>query len=190
VGAVIITAPICFLLEKEMTSEAIFLAFDQYLIWFFRITGHASIDFVIGTLFLAALCLLIGEGTVFLIFLILRKHLGKKAEEAERYQELSIRALQEGNKDAYQAANILAKDAFGHTFFQQLSLSAAFLWPVFFALGWMQKRFLEIEVPIPFTNFSIGFIGVFILIYIMIIILLKITKKEILHLRRHIRRTA
>jgi hypothetical protein len=157
---------------------------DQYLIRFYRLTGQAGVDFVIGTLVLACICLLIGEVTLSLVSRFTRKSLGEKMSEATKYQDLSIEALKAGNKEAYQAANHLAKDAFGHTFFQQATLSGAFLWPVFLALAWMQSRFLEVEFPIPGTNWSLGFIGVFILIYVAAYILVKGAKKRLRYFRR------
>jgi hypothetical protein len=152
---------------------------DQYLMMFYRFTGHAGVDFAIGTFALAVICMLIGEVTVFLSFQFTRKRIGEKTAEAEKYQNLSIEALKAGNKEAYQAADRLAKDAFGHTFFQQVALSSAFLWPIFFALAWMQYRFLDVEVPLPLLPVSIGFIGVFILIYAATFFLFKKLKRRV-----------
>jgi hypothetical protein len=156
---------------------------DQYLMMFYRFTGHAGVDFAIGTFALAVICILIGEVTVSLAFRLTRKGLGEKTAEAEKYQNLSIDALKAGNREAYEAANTLAKDAFGHSFFQQVALSSAFLWPIFFALAWMQHRFLEVEFPLPLLPVSIGFIGVFILIYAATFFLFKKVKKRITLLR-------
>jgi hypothetical protein len=156
---------------------------DQYLIMCYRLTGHAGADFVIGTLVLACISVLIGEVTVSLAFLLTRKRLGEKSAEAEKYQNLSIDALKAGNREAYEAANKLAKDAFGHTFFQQVALSSAFLWPVFFALAWMQDRFLEVEVPLPLLPVSLGFIGVFIIIYVATFFLFKQAKRRLTFFR-------
>jgi hypothetical protein len=152
---------------------------DQYLIMGYRLTGHAGVDFAIGTFVLAVICLLLGEVTVSLAFRFTRSHRGKKTAEAEKYQNLSVDALKAGDKEAYEAANTLAKDAFGHTFFQQVALSSAFLWPALFALAWMQHRFLEVEFPIPGTNWSLGFIGIFIIIYVAAYILLKQMKRRL-----------
>jgi len=154
-----------------------FQVLDPYLIWFYRLTGHAGVDFVIGTLVLAGLALLMGEITVSLVFRCIRPHLEQRAEEAAKYQDLSLDALKAGNREAYQAANKLASDAFGHSFFQQLTLSAAFLCPVFFALAWMQPRFLELEFPLPLIGVSLGYIGVFILIYVAAYVLFKKGRK-------------
>jgi hypothetical protein len=158
---------------------------DQYLIMFFRLTGHGGVDFAIGTFVLAGICLLIGEVTVSLAFLFTRKRLGEKTAAAEKYQNLSIDALKAGNKEAYEAANKLAKDAFGHTFFQQVALSSAFLWPVFFALAWMQHRFLEVEFPLPLLPVSLGFIGVFIIIYVATYVLFRQVKRRLTVFRLH-----
>ncbi|MBI4642426.1 MAG: hypothetical protein HY790_06085 [Deltaproteobacteria bacterium] len=156
-----------------MEMHPFYQVLDPYLIYFYRLTGHVGVDFVIGTLVLAGIAMLIGEVSVFLAFRFTRKRFGEKTAEAEKYQNLSMDALKAGNKEAYQATNKLANDAFGHSFFQQLTLSAAFLWPVFFALAWMQYRFLEVEFPIPGTNWSLGFIGGFIIIYIAAYLALK-----------------
>jgi hypothetical protein len=156
-----------------MEMHPFYQLLDPYLIWFYRLTGHAGVDFVIGTLGLASIALLVGEVTVFLAFLFTRKNHNRYTAEATKYQDLSMDALKAGNKEAYKAANTLANDAFGHTFFQQLTLSAAFLWPVFFALAWMQYRFLEVEFPIPGTSYALGYIGGFILIYIAAYLILK-----------------
>jgi hypothetical protein len=84
-----------------------------------------------------------------------------------------MEALKVGNRPAYEAANKLANEAFGKSFFMQLTLSATFFWPIFFVLGWMQYRFLDLEFPLPFVGFSLGYIGVFIVIYIMAYVLFK-----------------
>ncbi len=156
---------------------------DQFFINFYRVTGNAGVDFVIGTFVLACLCLLIGEITLRLIFRVCRRHIEQRVEEATSYQDLSVRALKAGDKEAYQAANKMANEAFGHTFFQQMALSAAFLWPVCFALAWMQQRFLELEFPIPGTDWSLGFIGVFIIVYVVAYFLFKKVKNRLTILR-------
>jgi hypothetical protein len=158
---------------------------DQYLIRFYRLTGQAWVDFVVGTFALVCISLVIGEVTVFLAYRFTRKRLAGKTAEAEKYQNLSIDALKAGNKEAYKAANKLANDAYGHTFFQQVALSSAFLWPVCFALAWMQSRFLEVEFPIPGTPWSLGFIGVFIIIYVATYILFKRIKRRLTFFRVH-----
>jgi hypothetical protein len=150
-----------------------FLWLDPYLIRLYRLTGSASADFFLGTLGLAFLAIIIGKISIFLALLAIRKPVNRVAAEAKKYQNLSLEALKAGNKPAYTAANKLANDAFGKFFFQQMALSAGFLWPVFFALAWMQYRFADIEFPLPFMPLSLGFIGIFILLYALAYLMLK-----------------
>lgn len=159
-----------------MEIPPFFQLIDPYLIWCFRITGHALADFFLGTLAVAFLALLVGEFTSFLASIVVRRHFEQVAGEAKKYQNLSMEALKSGDRPAYEAANQIANEAFNKSFFMQVALSATFFWPVFFILGWMQVRFLEIEFPLPFVGFSLGYIGVFILFYIPAYILYKKTK--------------
>jgi len=149
-----------------MEMHPFYLFLDPYLIRFFRITGYPWADFLIGTLVLALLAVIIGEITISLAFLAVKKRSDRVTEESRRYQNLSMDALKAGDKQAYAAANKMANDAFGHSFFMQIALSAAFLWPIFFALAWMEYRFAGLEFSIPFTGYSLGYIGVFILLYV------------------------
>ena len=48
----------------------------------------------------------------------------------------------------------------------------------------MQYRFLEVEFPLPFIGFSLGYIGIFILLYIPVYILFKQTKHKLPYFRR------
>jgi hypothetical protein len=144
----------------------LYLFLDPYLIRFYRLTAVAWVDFLLGTLVVAVLALLVGEFTSALASLVVRPHLDQVAGEARKYHELSLKALQAGDRPAYEAADKLAKDAFSKSFFMQLAFSATFFWPVFFALGWMQTRFLQLEFPLPGTGFSLGYISAFILLYI------------------------
>jgi hypothetical protein len=149
-----------------MQMHPVFLFLDPYLIWFYRLTGHGFADFLLGTLVLACFALIVGEITIALAFLATRKRVEKFSQEALKYQNLSLDALKAGNKEAYRAANKLANDSFGHSFFMQIALSAAFLWPAFFALAWMNYRFAGLEFPLFNTGYALGFIGVFVLLYV------------------------
>src|SRR4030042_5681352 len=139
-----------------MEMHPVYLCLDPYLIWFYRLSGSAEVNFLLGTLTLAVLTLLVGEFTSFLASFMVRRHFERVAGEAKRYQDLSMEALKAGDRPAHEAANQVANEAFGKSFFMQVALSATFFWPIFFALGWMQYRFLEMEFPIPGTNWSLG----------------------------------
>jgi hypothetical protein len=168
-----------------MEMHPIYLFLDPYLIWFYRLTDQAALNFFLGTFVLAFLALLVGECTSHLAASLVRPHVGRVSDEAKKYQDLSMEALKAGDRPAYEAANKLANEAFGKSFFMQLTLSATFFWPIFFALGWMQYRFLELEFPLPFIGFSLGYIGVFIIIYIVAYVLFSQVKRRLRFFRLH-----
>lgn len=167
-----------------MEMPPLFQWLDPYLIWGYRITGHALADFLLGTLLVAVLAWLVGELTSCLASFVVRRRYQEVAGEAQKYQELSMEALQSGDRPAYEAANTVANEAFNKSFFMQVALSATFFWPIFFILGWMQYRFLEVEFPVPFVGFSLGYIGVFILLYIPVYVLFKRVKRKLPNFRR------
>lgn len=169
-----------------MEMHPLYLFLDPYLIWFYRLTGSASANFLLGTFVVAVLTLLVGEFTSYLAWLAVRRHIEPITNEARKYQELSMEALKGGDRPAYEAANKLANEAFGKSFFMQLALSATFFWPIFFVLGWMQARFAEVELPLPFLGWSPGYLGVFLILYIPVYFGWKRLQRKILPLR-HLR---
>ncbi len=167
-----------------MEMPSLFLWFDPYLIWLYRITGSAAVNFLLGTLALAVLSLAIGEITAFIAALLVRRPLEQVAGEAKRYQDLSMEALKAGDRPAYEAANRLANEAFGKSFFMQIALSATFFWPIFLALGWMQQRFLGVPFPLPLIGISLSYSGVFVILYIAAYCLFRPLKRRLPHVRR------
>ena len=167
-----------------MEMHPVYLYLDPYLIWFYRLTGSAEVNFLLGTLALAVLSLLVGEFTSFLASFMVRRHFEQVTGEARRYQDLSMEALKAGDRPAYEAANKLANEAFGKSFYSQVALSATFVWPIFLALGWMQHRFLEVAFPLPFVGFSLGYIGVFLILYITAYFMFKPVKRRLPYYRR------
>ncbi len=161
-----------------------YLWLDPYLIQLFRLTGLTWVNYLLGNLAVASLALLTGEFTSFLASQLVRRRLAEVGDEAANYQNLSLAALKTGDRPAYEAANQVANEAFSKSFFMQLALSATFFWPSFFVLGWMQYRFFELEFPIPFTGLSLGYIGVFILLYIPVYLLFRQVKQRLLFCRR------
>jgi hypothetical protein len=167
-----------------MEMHPVYLYLDSSLIWFYRLSGSAEVNFLLGTLMLAVLTLLVGEFTAFLASFLVRRRFEQVAGEAKRYQDLSMEALKAGDRPAYEAANQVANEAFGKSFFMQVALSATFFWPIFFALGWMQYRFLEIAFPLPFIGFSLGYTGVFVILYIAAYVIFKALKRRMPYFRR------
>jgi hypothetical protein len=144
----------------------VFLSADSFIISFYRLTGYALIDFFVGTFVLAFISVVIGELTISVAFLLTRKSVEHMQDQMVNYQNLSIDALAAKDKESYSAANKLANDAFGRTFFMQIGLSAARIWPTFFAVAWMNTRFNDVDFPIPLTGWTIGFIPIFIGLYV------------------------
>lgn len=167
-----------------MEMHPVFLFLDPYLIWFYRITGHAWLDFLLGTFTLALMAVIIGEVNISLAYLAARRRIERVTDEAVKYQNLSLEALTAGDKGAYRAANRLANDAFGHSFFMQIALSAAFLWPAGFFLAWMSHRFADLSFPLPFIPYSLGYIGVFLLLFVAAYFVFKPVKDKIPYFRR------
>ena len=112
------------------------------------------------------------------------KRIDKVTDEVIRYQNLSMDALEAGEKAAYDAANKLANDSFGRSFFMQIALSGAFLWPIPFALVWMQYRFADVEFPLLFSEYSLGFPAVFIVLYAAAYLIFRRIKYRIPYFKR------
>jgi hypothetical protein len=167
-----------------MEMPWLFLVLDPFLIRLYRLTGCAPADFIIGTFALALMAVIVGECTISFAYLFARKRIESVTDEAVKYQNLSIDALTAGNKEAYRAANKLANDAFGHSFFMQIALSAAFLWPICFSLAWMSYRFADLEFPVPFLHYSLGYIAVFLFLFVAAYFVFKPVKYRIPYFRR------
>jgi hypothetical protein len=167
-----------------MEMHPVFLFLDPYLIWFYRITGHAWVDFFLGTFVMALLAVIIGEFNISLAYLAARRRITRFTDEAVKYQNLSLEALTAGDKGAYKAANRLANDAFGQSFFMQIALSAAFLWPAGFFLAWMSYRFGDLEIPLPGIPYAFGYVGVFLVLYVGAYFAFKPVKYRIPYFRR------
>lgn len=142
-------------------------ALDQVLIVLYRITGHPVADFFLGTFLLAFVTVVIGEFTISIAYRVNHKHLSVLNRNMNSAKDLSMAALKSGDKDAYKAHNKQANDAFGKVFFNAIALSAACLWPVFFALSWMQLRFMDLRFPLPFTGYEANYVVVFLVVYIL-----------------------
>ncbi len=162
----------------------VWIIIDPYLIWSFRLTGYALPDFLLGTFFMAWLALFMGEFSVSLVFLAIRPRVDAATLEARRYQDLSQEALSTGDKEAYTAANKLANDAFGRSFFMQVAMSAAYFWPSCVAIAWMGLRFSEVEFPLLFSSISMGFIGIYILMFAGAYLIFKRIKFKLPYFRR------
>lgn len=163
--------------------DQMLLTLDSYVIRLYQLTGYALVDFFLGSFILAFTAIIIGEVTSSVAFGAVKKYIETSTDEMVRFQNLSIDALAAGEGATYTACNKLANDAFGKTFFMQVSLSAALLWPVPFVLAWMQSRFSDVEFRLIFTEYSVGYICVFIALYAAAYLIFKRIKRRLPYFR-------
>ena len=151
--------------------NAVLLMMDSFLIIPFRLPENPIAGFFLGSL---SLCLVssITGGYLGLAFSFLNKnHSRRLKNETVSMHNLSIKAIMAGDKASYTGCNKLANEAFGRYFFSQFGEGAAMLLPVVFAVAWMQSRFQDVSFPLPVyvpgLGQSVGFLFIFILIYIL-----------------------
>lgn len=144
---------------------------DSFLMFFFRLPGHPLAGYWLGTSVLALASWGIGEYSIALAFRLNKAMIKEEVHRIDHFQELSFAALRAGDKSAFKACNGIANEAYGKNFFTQITLSAASLWPLFIALGWMQHRFSDIEFALPLTEWTAGYFPTFLISYIMVRIL-------------------
>lgn len=140
--------------------------FDPFILFFYSITGIEAIDGLVGTLFLSFVASVIGEFTISAVFRLNRSHLDRLNADLAKYGSLSIEAERRGDEQSYRALNKKANDAYGQVFFNRFGLSAASLWPAFFALDWLQLHFGKTGVPLPFFPSGVDYVPAFLFCYI------------------------
>ena len=97
-------------------------------------------------------------------------------------------AYRVGDKAGYKALNKDATDVWGKQFFTMAAYSAGILWPLPFALAWMQTRFAEVEFALAFPlsllfGKSVGYVFTFIPLYILCRILFKYLRPHLPYLK-------
>jgi hypothetical protein len=161
---------------------------DAVLIYGYRIPENPMLGFCLGTAILALLTVLCGELTTAAALLINREHIRDGNEEVVRMHNLSMEALEVGDKAGYTACNKQANDAFGRSFFFQIALGAGMLWPIPLALHWMGERFAGIPFELPFSlplaGAGVGYAFPFLLLYILMRILFKQVRRRLPFFRR------
>jgi hypothetical protein len=73
-----------------------------------------------------------------------------------KHHNLSVKALRSSDKEAYKAVNKQAHEAFGKYFFSQAGAFTLSIWPLPFALAWMELRFGGIPLELPFRLPGVG----------------------------------
>jgi len=118
---------------------------DMILIGPYRVPGHAMFGFFLGTFCLVMWCVVLGELTLSLALRFNRAHLKELRREINEREALSLAAHATGDKAGFKALNKQANDAWGKHFFTMAAYSAGMLWPVPFALAWMDSRFHTVD---------------------------------------------
>ncbi len=141
---------------------------DALLIAPFRLPDSAHAGLWLGSAVLACWCVILGEITSTVLFLLGRRQYLEMQDKMIRAHNLSVDALHSGDKAAYLAINSQAHEHFGKTFFAEAGLGISSLWPAPFALGWMAVRFEGIPLySVPGTSLQMGYVFVFLSLYIL-----------------------
>jgi hypothetical protein len=170
------------------TFSAFYQHIDPGLIFFYRFTGNALLDYFIGTACLAFICVLVGELCVSLAIKFNKKPLDAMTEEMVQKEKLSMAAYQAGDKTGYRALNKEATDLWGKKFFTAVGYSAGILWPIPIALGWMATRFAEVDFELAYPlslvfGQTVGYTFTFIPIYILCRIIFKYLRPHLPYFR-------
>lgn len=131
-------------------------ALDPYLIWAFRLLDDPWISFFLGMAFLNLVCVILGDISSLLVRRMNRKVYGKYHDQMVRHHNLSVEALKHSDKEAYKAVNKQAHEAFGKYFFSQAGAFTLSIWPLPFALAWMELRFGGLPLTLPFAVPGVG----------------------------------
>ncbi len=156
-------------------GETLYTQLDAFLIYFFRLADNPMLGYLSGIAVLALGCVILGELSMGVAYRWNHVFLARDSRSLVRMQNGSLRALQARDKEGYKALNREANDAFGKLFFTQVALAAASLWPLPFAMHWLQARFGEVVFALPITlppvGDSVGYAFTFIPMYILVRIL-------------------
>jgi hypothetical protein len=140
---------------------------DRFLCGLYALTGVAVLDYLLGTLIIGIVVVLIGELTAGLVLRINRQHLDDLDTRIAAARRLSTQALETGDRQAYRAINKEANDLFGRLFFNGFGLSAAALWPAFFALDSLQRHFAEAGLSVTLGGYRINYVLLFLVCYLV-----------------------
>jgi len=140
---------------------------DAFLIAPFRWPADAHAGIWLGSAFLSLYCLLLGEITAVVLYLLHHQIHDADTNEMLHFHKVSMDALHAGNKEAYLAANTMAREHFGKSFFAGAALGLSSLWPIPFALAWMSLRFEGIILyELPWEGYGAGYVFVLLIVYI------------------------
>ncbi len=153
---------------NAMTSFLLFI--DPLFITPFRLLSSPTAGYLLGVILLALQCIILGDLSATLVTFFNRRYIKKIQGEMDRHHNLSEKALMQGDKESYKAVNRQALDAFGHSFSLGAAIFCVSIWPMPFALAWLNLRFadapLEIPFSLPFVGSTVQYFPSFLLLYI------------------------
>lgn len=152
--------------------------FDTFFIFFYRVFSTPIFGYLFGTFCLSIFCVLFGQITQNLLWRWNHQWIRRDNREMVRMHNLSLKALSFKDKAAYKACNKEANDAFGKFFFAQMAMGMSSLWPVPFALAWMDTRFTTVDFFLPGIG-PVGYMASFVPIFILANIIFSKVKKRI-----------
>lgn len=131
----------------------------------------------------AFLSVILGEITISIAYRFNRSHIRSLNQEVKEYERLSQEASFFSDPAAYRAINREGNEAFGRLFFYKIALSASSLWPVFFALDWLQERYASMEVLVPGTSWGANYLVSFLVFYVVGRVLFRKFKRALPYFR-------
>jgi hypothetical protein len=143
-------------------------AVDPVLIAPYRLTADPMWGWWLGTFVLACWATLIGELTLALVFHLNRRYVDEMNKEMQDRNRQAMNALKAGEKRIYKGLNDLANEAFGKAFFLQIAMGASSLWPPFLAAAWLQARFADVPILLPWNMGDITYQSGFIVVYLAV----------------------
>ncbi|MDZ7699706.1 MAG: hypothetical protein U5R49_23185 [Deltaproteobacteria bacterium] len=145
---------------------------DSVLIAPYRWWQNPVTGWWVGTVVLCLWAVLLGDATIRVVMRVNLRFVQEAMDETVQRHEQSMNAMRAGDKSAYKAINRLANEAFGKTFFLQLAMAAASLWPIPLALAWLDFRFSNVDFPLPvhlpFLGHQVGYAFIFFPAYILV----------------------
>jgi len=142
-----------------------FQILDALLITPFRLLPNPEAAFLFGIIVLALGSAAIGKAGAALVSRAQRTRWNTESAESTKRQDLSVQALRQGDKKAYQAQNMLAQEAYTNTLALSAGRAAALIWPACAVLTWLYWRFDGVPMPFlwsdagPATYFLPAFIA-------------------------------
>ncbi|MCB2217722.1 hypothetical protein [Desulfofustis glycolicus] len=155
-----------------MDLQTFLTLIDPWLIVPYRAVAPAVAGYLLGTTILALYCVVIGDLSATLVAFLNRGYLSKLRRKMEHHHHLSEKALMMGDKESYKAVNKQGLDAFGYSFSMGAALFCVSIWPMPFALAWLNSRFAEAPLQLPATLPLLGgrelhYFTSFLLLYIL-----------------------